>query len=80
MARGTLAMFHWDMTPELPRIDVPVLMIVDRDDTTTLPDPSKTMADTIPRRQLQLVPIGRHYALLESHDLVDAAIATGIMH
>lgn len=59
VARGTLAMFHWDMTPELPRITVPVLMIVGKDDTTTLPTASETMASTIPQGKLLILPIGR---------------------
>ena len=83
VARGTLAMFHWDMTPELPRISVPVLMIVGKDDTTTLPTASKTMAATIPQGTLQILPIGRHYSLLESHSAVNAAIASfarGVLH
>lgn len=75
VARGTLAMFHWDMTPELPQITAPVLMIVGKDDTTTLPAASETMAHTIPGSELQILPIGRHYSLLESNQAVDKAIA-----
>lgn len=76
VARGTLAMFHWDMTPELPRITVPVLMLVGKDDTTTLPTASETMASTIPLGKLLILPIGRHYSLLESNRAVDEAIAS----
>jgi pimeloyl-ACP methyl ester carboxylesterase len=76
VARGTLAMFHWDMTPELRQITVPVLMIVGKDDTTTLPIASQTMASNIPEAKLQILPIGRHYSLLESNESVDAAIAS----
>ncbi|MDP9049154.1 MAG: alpha/beta hydrolase [Acidobacteriota bacterium] len=82
VARGTLAMFHWDMTPELHQITVPVLMIVGKDDTTTLPTASETMASTIPHGKLQVLPIGRHYSLLESNGAVNAAIAgfaTGVL-
>ena len=75
VAKGTLAMFHWDMTAELPRIKLPVLMIVGKDDTTTLPAASETMAKAIPRSQLQILPIGRHYALLECNDAVNSATA-----
>ena len=74
VARGTLAMFHWDMTPELPQISIPVLAIVGKDDTTTLPDASETMASTIPHGKLQILPIVRHYSLLESNQAVDAAL------
>ncbi|HEY0797344.1 MAG TPA: alpha/beta hydrolase [Acidisarcina sp.] len=83
VAKGTLAMFHWDMTPELPQVTVPVLMIVGKDDTTTLPEASEKMVSTIPRGQLQVLPIGRHYTLLESNGAVDSAIAkfaSGVLH
>ena len=76
VARGTLAMFHWDMTDELPRISIPVLILVGKDDTTTLPRASEYMAANIPKNQLQVLPIGRHYSLLESNTAVDTAIAT----
>ncbi|AXC16305.1 putative hydrolase (plasmid) [Acidisarcina polymorpha] len=83
VARGTLAMFHWDMTPELRLIKVPVLMIVGPHDTTTLPAASKTMANTIAGAQLEVLSTGKHYALLEDHQSVDSAIssfATAILH
>jgi pimeloyl-ACP methyl ester carboxylesterase len=75
VARGALAMFHWDMAPELSRVTVPVLVIVGKDDTTTLPEASETMASAIPKAQLLKLPIGRHYSLLESNRAVDSAIA-----
>jgi pimeloyl-ACP methyl ester carboxylesterase len=64
------------MTSELPRITVPVLMLVGKDDTTTLPTASETMASTIPLGKLLILPIGRHYSLLESNRAVDEAIAS----
>jgi len=74
--RCTLAMFHLNMTPGFARIHVPVLMIVGGRDTTTPPEASKTMADSITAAQLQVLPIGKHYALLESHEAVNSAIAS----
>ncbi|MDP9050290.1 MAG: alpha/beta hydrolase, partial [Acidobacteriota bacterium] len=41
VAKGTLAMFHWDATPVLSKIAIPVLMIVGKEDTTTLPSASE---------------------------------------
>ncbi len=76
VARGTLAMFHWDMTEELPRITIPVLMIVGKDDSTTLPSASEKMARVIPKGKLLILPIGRHYALLERNQEVNTAIAS----
>jgi pimeloyl-ACP methyl ester carboxylesterase len=37
VARGTLAMFHWDATPVLPHVNTPVLIIVGQQDITTFP-------------------------------------------
>ena len=75
VARGTLGMFHWDATPVLPRINVPVLIVVGRQDTTTLPSASEFMHQTIPASQLQTVEPANHYALLEQNGAVDQAIA-----
>ncbi len=75
VARGTLAMFHWDMTPVLAQIHVPVLILVGRQDTTTLPVASETMHRSIPGAVLQVVEPGRHYALLERNREVNDAIA-----
>lgn len=75
VARGTLAMFHWDATPVLPHVNAPVLIIVGQQDTTTLPSASEYMHRTIPNSDLQLVGPSAHYALLEQNERVDAALA-----
>jgi pimeloyl-ACP methyl ester carboxylesterase len=75
VARGTLGMFHWDATDELPKIHVPVLIIVGDKDTTTLPRASETMQSKISGARLQMVGPGRHYSLLERNSQVDEAIA-----
>lgn len=46
VARGTLAMFHWDATHVLPRINVPVLLLVGQQDTTTLPSASQYICES----------------------------------
>jgi pimeloyl-ACP methyl ester carboxylesterase len=75
VARGTLAMFHWDATAVLPQINVPVLILVGKQDTTTVPSASGTMQRSIPGARMQLVDRSRHYALLEKNQVVDDAVA-----
>ncbi len=65
VAKGTLAMFHWDATPVLATIPIPVLVLVGKEDTTTLPSASQTMRDGIPGADLAMVSPGAHYSLLE---------------
>jgi len=75
VARGTLAMFHWDATPVLPHVNTPVLIIVGQQDTTTLPSASDHMHESIPNSELQRVSPSAHYGLLEQNQTYDAAIA-----
>jgi pimeloyl-ACP methyl ester carboxylesterase len=75
VARGTLAMFHWDATPVLPHVSAPALIIVGQQDTTTLPRASEYMQKTMPHAELKVVSPSAHYGLLEQHDAYDAAIA-----
>lgn len=75
VAKGTLAMFRWDATPVLPKIGIPVLMIVGKEDTTTLPSASETMKDTLPRGTIAMVSPGAHYSLLERNEEVNENIA-----
>ena len=75
MARGTLAMFHWDASPVLPRVDTPVMILVGQQDTTTLPIASEHMRNTMPKAKLQLVTPSAHYGLLEQNLTYDSAVA-----
>ena len=74
VARGTLAMFHWDGTAVLPNVHVPTLIIVGQEDSTTLPSASEYMKGAMPKAELRMVQLGAHYALLEQNAKVDAAI------
>ncbi len=76
VARGTLGMFHWDATPVLPQIHVPVLIIVGQQDTTTLPQASDFMKANISQSTLKVVGPAAHYALLERNREVNQAIAS----
>lgn len=75
VARGTLAMFHWDATPVLPRVNVPVLLLVGQQDTTTLPSASQYMQQTMPQARLERVSPSAHYGLLEQNQRYDSALA-----
>jgi pimeloyl-ACP methyl ester carboxylesterase len=75
VARGTLAMFHWDATPVLSRVNKPVLIIVGQQDTTTLPSASEYMRSTILHAELKVVNPSAHYGLLEQNDSYNAALA-----
>ncbi len=76
VARGTLAMFHWDATPVLPHVNTPVLILVGEQDTTTLPSASEYMQHTIPNARLEKVSPSAHYGLLEQNGRYDSAIAS----
>jgi pimeloyl-ACP methyl ester carboxylesterase len=75
VARGTLAMFHWDGSTVLPQISVPVVLLVGKQDTTTLPSASATMERSIPHAHMQIIDPSRHYSLLEKNQVVADAIA-----
>lgn len=74
IASGTLGMFHWDCTGVLPRIHVPVLILVGQQDTTTLPAASQTMHQKMPEAKLLLVSPAAHYSLLELNREIDTAL------
>jgi pimeloyl-ACP methyl ester carboxylesterase len=75
VARGTLAMFHWDSKPVLTRIPVPVLILVGQQDTTTLPSASEFMHGALPQSNLEVVNPSAHYGLLEQNERYDTALA-----
>jgi pimeloyl-ACP methyl ester carboxylesterase len=75
VARGTLAMFHWDATPVLPHVNTPVLILVGNQDSTTIPAASERMQQSIPGAQLQRINSGAHYSLLEQNQMVNSAAA-----
>ncbi|MBV8073650.1 MAG: alpha/beta hydrolase [Acidobacteriaceae bacterium] len=75
VARGTLAMFHWDAKPVLTHVPVPVLIVVGQQDTTTLPSASEFMQATLPHSNLEIVNPSAHYGLLEQNDRYDAELA-----
>ncbi|MCF6406636.1 alpha/beta hydrolase [Chitinophaga filiformis] len=73
MARGCLGMFRYDVTNELPAIQVPVLIIGADKDRLTRPDASEYMRKHLPNAELIVVAPGNHQGLLERHREVNAA-------
>lgn len=72
-ARGALSMFRYDVTAQLPSIDVPTLVIAAHKDRLTKPFASEYMAAHIPKAKLVVMAPGNHQALIERHAEVNAA-------
>jgi len=65
VARGVLAMLHWDGSDVLPQIKVPTLVISGKQDVTTLPAASDRMAREIPLAQRVSVDHAAHLGPVE---------------
>ena len=65
LARGTLGMLHWDATEVLPRVGVPVLILVGRQDRTTVPAASEQMRASMPAASLQVIDPAAHMGPIE---------------
>ncbi|MFN7119449.1 MAG: alpha/beta fold hydrolase, partial [Saprospiraceae bacterium] len=72
-ARGVLGMFEYDVTPDLPNLQVPTLVLAADKDRLTKPEASAHMHQTMPNAQLVTVAPGGHQGLLERHAEVNAA-------
>jgi Predicted hydrolases or acyltransferases (alpha/beta hydrolase superfamily) len=73
MARGCLGMFHYDVTKELPTIEVPALIISANKDRLTKPTASWYMKAHMPNAELKEVAPGNHQGLIERHKDVNLA-------
>jgi len=73
MARGCLGMFKYDVTKELPSINVPALIIAADRDRLTRPDASVYMKQHMPNAELVNVAPGNHQGLIERHVEVNGA-------
>jgi 3-oxoadipate enol-lactonase len=63
-----------DLLDELPKIEIPTLVIGGTADMLTPPAYAKQMAKAIPGARLELVPDGGHMLMLERTDTVDQLI------
>jgi pimeloyl-ACP methyl ester carboxylesterase len=75
MARGCLGIFCYDVTGELPGINVPTLIIGTNKDRLTRPDASEYMSRHIPGAQLVMLQPANHEGMLERHREVKEAAA-----
>ncbi len=74
VARGTLAMLHWDATPVLPKVRTQTLIIEGAQDSTTVPAASRFMRESMPAAELEMVDQAAHLGLLEQNRRYDDAI------
>jgi 3-oxoadipate enol-lactonase len=64
-----------DATPDLPRIDVPTLVVVGGEDAITPPAEAEKMASLIPGARLELVPGAGHLTPIEQPESFGRAMA-----
>ncbi|HYT37869.1 MAG TPA: alpha/beta fold hydrolase [Acidimicrobiia bacterium] len=64
-----------DQTDLLPRISVPVLVVVGESDVLAPPDVAQAMAKAIPGARLEVVPDAGHVSNLENPDVFNRALA-----
>lgn len=64
-ARGNLAMLHWSVTDDLPRIDVPALVFVGGRDLITKDHAGETIAAALPQGRLVRVEDAGHMGPVE---------------
>jgi len=74
-ARGNLAMFDWDATGALVRIDAPVLVLAGDSDLVTKAEASRTLASQAKHAVLDIVSDANHMGFAERHDVYNDAIA-----
>ena len=74
VARGFLAMFHYDATATLPTIAVPTLVIGGERDVTCKNEASVTMSQSIPNARLMTLATARHGGVFEFHQQFAEAI------
>lgn len=67
LARGTLAMFGFDETQTLAKINIPVLVVCGDSDIATKPIASDRMVAELPQAQKVTIKQGGHMALMEQN-------------
>jgi len=80
LARGDLAMFHWDATGVLGRVRRPVLVIGADADIVTKLEASQVLAQDSDRAELRVVEGANHMGPLERADLYNRMIADFALH
>ncbi len=64
-----------DSRPLLPKITIPTLVVVGKDDTLIPPDDGKEIAAGIPGTQLKEVELGAHMCMIERPETVTKLLA-----
>jgi pimeloyl-ACP methyl ester carboxylesterase len=75
IARGMLAMFRYDATDVLSRINVPTLIVTGDRDATCRPEASQYMSDAVPGAKLVCLSQAKHCGLFEHHERFHAALS-----
>jgi pimeloyl-ACP methyl ester carboxylesterase len=75
VARGNLAMFHWDATGAFGRLRVPALVIGGDKDIVTKLEANRTISEESGLARLQVVQDVNHMGPMERADLYDEMIA-----
>ena len=75
LARGMLGMIGYDATPVLGSINVPTLVIVGDQDTTTKPEAGEFISSHVPGAELATLSPAKHMGLIEHHDRFDRLVA-----
>ena len=68
------ALMGLDLTPVLPSVDTPTLIIVGTSDILTPPAQARMIAKLIPGSRLEVFPGGGHMLMLERHDELNRLI------
>ncbi len=76
LARGNLAMFHWDATGALSKLAVPILVIGGERDIVTRLKASQEIVSATPGARLQAIEGVNHMGFLERADVYNTAIAS----
>ncbi len=74
LARGMLGMIGYDATEALGRIDVPTLVCVGDQDTTTRPEAGEFIARSVQKGDLVTLSPAKHMGLLEHHARFDRLV------
>ncbi|MUG91502.1 alpha/beta fold hydrolase [Scytonema sp. UIC 10036] len=75
LARGTLAMFKYEETETLAKINVPVLVVCGATDIATKPVASDRMEAELPRAEKVTIKPGGHMALMEQNQYFAEAVS-----
>ena len=75
LARGMLGMIAYDTTEALARINVPTLVVVGDQDTTTTPEARAFIVKHVPGAKLVRLTPAKHMGLLEHHERFDRVVA-----